>query len=621
MTDLRTDVGQLTDRGDHRAAWGALSAAMLAKPTTATCHLVAGLLETVDAGAAGLTTLRVALLTNYTVDPLVPILTGRAVPSGLQVQTYVPGFGTWMQEIVQEDSGLRRFDPQVVILDLVMDSIAPSLCREFLALDQAGLERAVDEAAATVADAVRALRTWSPARILVHSAPRPFGPTLGILDAGPSGQREAFRRLNESIGAALAGADAYLVDTDRLVSEVGAGAWRDARHWATATVPYSPAAMHRIAEEHLRYLRAVAGRVRKVLVLDLDDTLWGGVLGERGEHGIELGVTYPGSAFVEFQHAIAELRRRGVVLALNSSNDEAEAIRVIDTHPAMVLRMEAFAAHRINWQDKAANIQALADELNLGLESFVFVDNSEAECARLRQALPEVLTLHLAGEPAGYAQWLRMTGVFDSLSYNDEDRQRAALYRGQAARTQHRLAVGSLDEYLASLDMELRMEPVSPATVSRAADLTQRTNQFNMTTRRMTVDDVRAWRAAPGRDAYVFSLTDRFGPQGIVAFATLDGLPGPEVWIRDLLVSCRVLKRGVEQAILGLLMSRAASARTLFAEARPTPRNAPFIRFYLDAGFSPAGDANTFSWALDRPYRSPSHIRAGLVATAEPSAP
>lgn len=620
MTDLRVEVGQLVARGDHRAAWGRLSSAVLAKPTSSTCHLVSELLETVDASAADLTSVRVALLTNYTADPMAPILTARGVPSGLHVRTYVPGFGTWMQEIVEPGSGLSQFDPQVVIFDLVMDLIAPTLCREFLALDAAGVERHVEAAASTVIDAVRALRAWSPARILVHSAPRPAGPALGILDAGPAGQRAAFLRLNDLIAAALAGADAYLVDTDRLVAEIGIPAWRDARHWATATVPYSPAAMHRIAEEHLRYLRAVTGRVRKVLVLDLDDTLWGGVLGERGAEGIELGATYPGKGFVDFQHAIAELRRRGVVLALNSSNDEADTRRVIDSHPSMVLRMDAFSAHRINWHDKVENIQSLADELGLGLNSFVFIDNSEAECARMRQARPEVLTWQLTGDPAGYGQWLRMTGAFDSLSFNEEDRQRSAWYRGEAARTQHRQAVTSLEEYLVSLDMELRMERVSPSTLSRAADLTQRTNQFNMTTRRMTVDEVRDWNAMPGREAYVFSLTDRFGPQGIIAFATLEGLLGSEVFIRDLLVSCRVLKRGVEQAILGLLMARAGGARTVTAEVQPTPRNAPFARFYLDAGFSPTDDPRQFTWPVDRPYQAPAHIRAGVATPAESSA-
>lgn len=621
MSDLRAEVAQLTARGDHRAAWGALATAVQAKPTSATCHLVCELLDAIDPARAGLTELRVAVLTNYTAVPLAPVLTARALPWGLHLRTFVSAFNTWMQEIVDPGSELRRFEPQVVVLDLLPDLLVPSLCREFLSLDHAGVERAVDAGASAVIEAVQSLRAWSTARILAHSLPRPFGPALGILDAGPLGQRAAFARLNHQIETAVSGTDTYLVDTDRLVAEVGAGAWRDARHWATATVPYTPAAMHRIAEEHLRYLRAFSGRVRKVLVLDLDDTLWGGVLGERGEEGIDLGDTYPGNGFVDFQQAIAELRWRGVVLALNSSNDEAEAMRVIESHPSMVLRLDAFAARRINWHDKVANIEAIAGELGLGLDSFVFIDNSEAECARMRQALPEVLTWQLGSEPAGYGNWLRMSGAFDSLSYSDEDRHRGALYRGEAARAQHRQAVGSLEDYLVSLDMELRFEPVGPSTLARAADLTQRTNQFNMTTRRMTVDQVREWTAAPGRAAYVITLTDRFGPQGIVAFAALDGSSGSDVRISDFLVSCRVLKRGVEHAILGLLIAQARDrgGRMIVGEVRATPRNEAFVNFYRDAGFAPINDTQEFGWPLDRAYAAPAHIRIGRSASPQPS--
>ena len=239
----------------------------------------------------------------------------------------------------------------------------------------------------------------------------------------------------------------------------------------------------------------------------------------------------------------------------------------------------------------------------------------------MRQALPEVLTWQLSSEPAGYGNWLRMSGAFDSLSYNDEDRHRGALYRGEAARAQHRQAVGSLEEYLVSLDMELRFEPVGPSTLARAADLTQRTNQFNMSTRRMTVDEVREWTAAPGRAAYVFTLTDRFGPQGIVAFAALDGSSGSEVRISDFLVSCRVLKRGVEHAILGLLIAQARErgGRMIVGEVRATPRNAAFVTFYRDAGFAPINDTQEFGWPLDRAYEAPAHIRVGRSASPQPS--
>jgi FkbH-like protein len=326
--------------------------------------------------------------------------------------------------------------------------------------------------------------------------------------------------------------------------------------------------------------------VRKVLVLDIDDTLWGGVVGERGETGVDLGETYPGSGFVDFQLAVAELRRRGVVLALNSSNDAEHVLDIMRRHPAMVLRPDDFSASRINWQDKATNMVEIADELGLGLDSFVFVDNSESECARMRQAIPEVLTLQLPAEPSASGDWLRGLGVFDTLGFTDEDRMRADLYRGEAQRSRHREAIGSLDDYLASLQMVLTVEKVSAQSAARAADLTQRTNQFNMTTRRRTATEITGWIDNDQYDAYVFALSDRFGAQGIIGFAALhyDGSGTAE--ISDFMMSCRVLKRNVEQAMLATLLARARSrgARRIVADYVPTPRNAPFGAFYETSG-------------------------------------
>jgi FkbH-like protein len=616
VNELTARVDTLLTAGNHRGARATLATAMLTRPTTVTCHIVADKLAAIDAAAAGLTPVKVAVLTNYTVDPLLPLLQARALPSGLKVSTYAPGFDLWMPELVDPDSGLRKFAPDVVILDLLPESLAPELSRSFLALDRQGVEAASNAIVSVIESGIGALRTWSKARLLVHAMPRPIGPVLGIVDANPGGQQPAFAALNDRLRDLCRAVDAYVVDTDRLVADVGIPAWRDHRMWSLAKIPYGAPAMHRIADEHVRYLRAFTGRGRKVLVLDLDDTLWGGVLGERGEHALDLGDTHPGNGFVDFQHAIAELRRRGVILALNSSNDADEALAVMRRHESMVLRPDDFSAMRVNWQDKAQNMVELAEELNLGLDSFVFIDNSDTECARLREALPEVLTCQLTGDPAGFGPWLRQSGLFDSLGYSEEDRQRGELYRGEVQRAKHRESIGSLDEFLASLQMELTAEAVTDATAARAADLTQRTNQFNMTTERRTADEIRGWRDANDRVALVFSLTDRFGPQGIIAFAALQITDGAAV-ITDLLISCRVLKRHVEDAILAILTEQAVArgAGRIVARFRPTRRNAAFEEFYPSRGFTAADDSAKPAdgevvrrWQLEGTVPRPKHI-------------
>lgn len=605
--------------GEPRAARAALASAVLANPSASTCHTVSHLLDSIDPAAAGLTPARIALLTNYTADALLPLIRARALPSGLAVTCHLPGFDTAMQEVLAEDSALRAFDPNVVFIDLLAERVVPELIDSFLSLDQSAVDAAIATMSALVADMVNGLRRWSTARVVIHLVARPFGPTLGLLDVGARSQRAAIECVNEAIRRATAGSEALYLDSDRLVAEVGARDWRDQRLWSMATIPYGPVAMHRIADEYVRYLRALTGRVRKVLVLDLDDTLWGGVLGERGEHGIELGPTRPGNGFVGFQRAIAELHRRGVILAINSSNDAEHALSVIDRHPSMVLRAADFLAHRINWSDKAANMVAIADELNLGLDSFVFIDNSDAECARIRQALPDVLTCQLAGDPSGYGPWLRQSGLFDSLGFTEEDRQRTQLYRDESRRTQHRESMASLDEYLRSLEMVLIVEPVGAATVDRAADLSQRTNQFNMTTRRRTAQELSALCASAGYHGYVFRLSDRFGAQGIIAFAAWQPGPSNDALITDLLISCRVLKRNVETAILSVLaeLARSAGAGTLAGEFRPTQRNRAFAAFFEAHGFTaitdtahpPAPDGATFyRRSLDVPLTAPAYI-------------
>lgn len=614
MYSFRADLPELIASGDHRTARAELAAVAVLQPDVATCHRIVEGLEQLDADRAGLKRLRIALLSNYTSAPLVPLLKTQALPSGFIVATYVPGFDQWMPELLDAGSALRAFDPQVLSIDLLSESLAPALTQSFLALDEAGVQHAIDEIAAVIADAISALRSWSKARALIHLPARPSSPSLGILDASVRGQRSAFDRLEARLRELCVGRDAYCIDTNRLVADVGAGAWHDHRMWALGKIPYSTAAWRRIADEYIRFIRALTGRLRKVLVLDIDDTLWGGVLGERGEHGVALGETYPGSGFAGFQRAVAELKRRGVVLALNSANDADHVLDVLRRHPAMVLRVDDFAAHRINWQDKAANMVELADELGLGLDSFVFIDNSDAECARMRQALPEVLTFQLPSEPASYGPWLRALGVFDTLGFTDEDRTRAEMYRGEVQRSKHREAIGSLEDYLVSLKMTLTVERVTLQTVARAADLSQRTNQFNLTTRRRTASELAGWLNGDDHDAFVFALADRFGAQGIIGFAAVRYESGQTAEITDFMISCRALKRNVEHAMLAVVLEQAhRRANHVFADYVPTPRNAPFATFYPTSGLRRAGDsgvagATRYEHAATEAIPRPSHI-------------
>ena len=588
MPGLRERLAAKLAAGDHRGAWGEMSAAISADPTTATCHVVAEAIERLDAKAAGLPEIQIAILATFTAEPLATLLAARASSSGIVVRPYVAPFDGWMHEILDEGSAMRRRSPDVVVLALTLDTLAPSLVTGFLGLDEAGVARLVADTAAAIEGAVDRLRSWTPAKVLIHSFPLPSARALGIIDTQrPDGQTAALRALGDRLHAIAASRpDVFVVDLDRLVATVGEAHWRDARMAVVSGLPLTMAALHAIAEEQLRYLRAFCGRTRKVLVLDADDTLWGGIVGEAGMAGVALGDGYPGACFVEFQRALLELRRRGVLLALNSSNNPADVDEMLASHPRMHVRRSDLAALRVNWDDKAANLVSIAEELSVGLDSMVFVDDSAAECERVRTALPEVLTVHLAGEPAGRADLIRSLGVFDTLSYEDDDRERAERYRQSSVRRDLERELPTLEAYYASLEMELTVEPVSAMTLARAADLTQRTNQFNLAPQRLTRDALAQTLASPGVEAFIFRLRDRFGDYGLIALAMLEER-GDALRISTLLMSCRVLKRTVEDTVLAFLAARAAERGFTAIEGlfRPTARNQAASAFYHDRGF------------------------------------
>lgn len=610
----RAAIAARLDAGDDRGAWVEMARIIGHDPSTADCHVVSQMLERLNPTRAGLTGVRVAILASVTAEPIAPVLAARGVPSHLAIRTYVAAFDQWTQEALDAESGLYGFAPDVVILALRLEEVAPRLASGFLDLSASELQDAVDRATDRVGAAVSAIRSRSAAKILLHAMVPPVDGALGMIDGfSPDGQRPAVRRLNEGLARACAAAgDAYLVDVERLASSVGAARWHDARLAALAGFPFTPAAVHALASEFLRYIRAFAGRVRKVLVTDLDDTLWGGIVGELGVDGVRIGRDAAGAPYLDLQRALLGLTHRGVLLAIDSKNDEDEAMAVLNQRRDMLLRREHFSAVRINWLDKADNLIAIAAELNVGLDSLVYIDDSAAECERVRAACPDVLAIHLPADVSVRADLVRGLGVFDRLSYTDDDRERAGRYQAESGRRQALATAQSIEDFYRSLDMEMQVEPVTASTLARAAELTSRTNQFNLTTRRFTADALAAHLASDRHEALIFRLADRFGDHGWIGLAIVEQR-GEVVELTDFLISCRVLKRTVETAMLAVVRDWAAArgAQTLRGSFVPTPRNRQAATFYTDHGFARAepADAETFERSVGAALSAPEWIR------------
>ena len=560
----------------------------------------------------GVKTLRVALTGTGTLNPLGAHLRVACAQIGLHPALFVSDFDQWAQDLLAPGSSLYEFGPELIVLLLDPSALFPQTARgDAISADALAAER--EAGLAQVAELLAAAGRQAPsATVLMHTFALPDRSPLGVLDLKTEdGQRARFEALNAGLCALVA--EKYpkvaLFDQERAEARHGKDRIRDDRMWYMASLPFSDSFLPVLAAEYLRFVRPLKGLTRKCIVLDLDNTLWGGVVGEDGFNGIKLGGTSaPGNAFADFQQALDALRRRGVLLALCSKNNPDDVWPVLDSHPGMALRRDCFAAVRVNWQDKATNIAAIARELNIGLDSLVFLDDNPAERGLVRQQLPAVLTVEMPRDPALYTRTLLGLDVFETLALTDEDRRRSALYQEQQERRafEERLTeeAGDLSAYLHGLQMTVQIAAATPFTLPRIAQLTNKTNQFNVTTRRYTEAQVQAMADDPEQwGVYSVSVADRFGDSGLtgVAITRKHG----EAWELDsFLLSCRVLGRGVEDALLAFTarQARAAGASRLDAVFVPTAKNAPAAGFFPRAGFvevsSPDGPEGAAHWTL-----------------------
>lgn len=535
---------------------------------------------------------RVAILRTFTVEPLTPLLQAEAALSGCRLAVWVGDFNAYGQEILDPSSGLYAHRPDTIILAVQTRDIAPGLWSEFAALSDDDVAQEIERAAGGLADLVLKLRGQTTANIVVHGLEPPTRPAEGLLDAQrPIGQAAAIELANDRLRAALKGhAGVYVLDYGALQARHGRSRFVSEKKWATARLPLSVEALSWLSQEWWRYVSLLALPQAKVLALDLDNTLWGGTIGEDGMAGIKLGHEYPGVFHRELQRAALDIARRGVLIVLLSKNNPEDALQVLDEHPGMLLRREHIAGMRINWEPKVDNLIALAEELNLGLESFVVLDDSPFERASIRRALPQVTVPELGDDPSTYSEVLRGLPSLERLDASAEDLHRNQYYADERQRRASQDTAESLEVFLASLGVTVQIDPIDAMSIGRAAQLTQKTNQLNMTTRRYSEAQLADQMAAPGWAGYVLRSSDRFGDNGIVGVAITQAR-GDVLEIDTLLLSCRVIGRRIEDAFLSFLADRACAGGMLRLQGwyRPTTKNAPAKNIYRQAGLTCVG--------------------------------
>jgi FkbH-like protein len=559
---------------------------------------------------------RVAITGHGTLAELVPSLTAELGRHGLLMYGHVADFDSYVFELSDPDSSLYAARPDVTLCVLDPQVVLDELPVPWRPADA---ERVLADKVDLLGKLVAAHGATTDGHLVFNTLPLARSFVAQLVD----------HRSRAALGALWHDANARLLrlttDHPQLsVIDVGpllAGGVpaSDPRLSIYAKAHLSSALLAEYAREVGHLVRQLTGRTKKVLALDLDETVWGGVLGEDGPDGIEVAGSHRGEAFRAFQRTVAQLASQGVLLTAVSKNDIEPVREVLRSHPTMTLRENDFVRVMANWQPKHDNIQELAADLNLGVDSVVFVDDNPFECGLVRDKLPDVVVVSLDTDPALHVTKLLQDGWFDVRELTAEDRVRPSRYREELVRNDFLRSFDSVDDYLANLGVTVRLAPPEPRELPRVSQLTLRTNQFNLTTVRLHPNDVDRLVAESAASILCVHAGDRFGDNGLVGVLCARRV-GTALRLENFLLSCRVFARGIEQTCLAAVLraAKAAGMTEVLAAYRPSPKNAKVARLYPMAGFTVVSDdptETTFRHDLVAIQEPPRHIH--LTANVE----
>ncbi len=551
--------------------------------------------------------MRCLLVGEFNLENLAGLLRNDDTPPRLDDVILAP-YGQTVPTLIDPAAECWHPEPDLTVVWTLPEQTSPSFARllEHDFADVAQVEREVAEFCDLLREASRRTDT-----LLVVSWTQPARRRgLGLLDARPGvGATHALWRMNCVLSERLQDCGNVFVLPGGRWQALAGPKGSSAKLWFMGKIPFGPSVFAEATQDIKAAARAIRGMARKLVIVDLDDTLWGGVVGDVGWENLVLGGHDPeGEAYVAFQRGLKALARRGVVLGIVSKNEEDVALEAIDRHPEMVLRLDDFVGWRIDWSDKAAGVASLTDELNLGLASVVFIDDSPVERARVAEALPEVAVPDWPRNPLSYADALASLPWFDTAAVTSEDSNRTSMYVAERNRRDTRATVGSMDEWLKSLEVVVTVEPLSEVNLPRTAQLLNKTNQFNLHTRRLSERELLSWSSEADNEVWVLRVADRFGDSGLTGIVSLS-LASDTATVEDFVLSCRVMGKKVEETMLHVLVTRAGKrgAGSVEAVYLPTPKNVPCLKFFRASAFSET-DENRFVWNLGDPYDRPDSV-------------
>ncbi|MBC2580265.1 HAD family hydrolase [Clostridium sp. DJ247] len=537
--------------------------------------------------------INVGILRSFTIDTIIPILKVQLYKENIYGNFFIGEYNQYHQEIFNTNSNLYKFNPDIIIIAIRLEEFYPELFNNFLGIKN-NLSQITSYIINEFGSMIEKIKSISNCNIILHNFVLPYNNYTSLYDfQNINGQINFLRKVNyELVNLVNKYTGVYLVDADNISNLIGKLNTEDKKMWYIAKNPYKYEFYISLSNEYVKYIKAIYGFKKKCIILDLDNTLWGGVIGEDGLDGIKLGESYPGKCYKDFQQQLLNLKNRGVLLAICSKNNSEDVDEVLKKHPDMVLKKEDFACIKANWDNKYSNINAISQELNIGLDSLVFIDDSPIECELIKQKIPEVTVITLPKNPLEYPDLIYNLNYFNTISLTEEDFHKTDIYKAQAERMTLKNSYSNLDDYYKSLKMKVEIKEVDDFSVPRIAQLTQKTNQFNLTTKRYSEKDIKEMLQNKEYKLYYIRVIDKFGDNGITGFCILNSIDKYTLYIDTFLLSCRVMGRTIENAFMAFIYNKAKenNIKKLIGEYIPTKKNQSIKDFYKNLGFTKGED-------------------------------
>ena len=555
--------------------------------------------------------LRVAFLASSTINGFEETMRVKCNQKGIDCVTYVADYNQYNQEILNQDSGLYQFKPDITFLVLDTRHILGDYFFSWYSVPYDDRPKIIDTKMSEIENICNIFSKKSDSMLVVTSLQIPNYTPYGINDKNTTvSLKQIIYEINTRLFQYHNNFDKmFIYDFNEFVRKFGENNIFNYKQFFSGDIKISTEYIPKFVNELMGYVYAVTGITKKCIVLDLDNTLWGGIIGEDGFDNIKLGDNPVGRSFVEFQKRLLALNQRGILLAINSKNNFDDAIEVIQKHPSMILREDNFACVKINWDDKVANLQKIAEELNIGLDSMVFFDDDPINQEYVRESLPEVLVVDLPRDASQYPSIITEMREFDVLRITEEDTKRSGMYLDQKKRRELENKVGDFNEFLKQMNIEVNIQKANSFSIPRISQLTLKTNQFNLTTRRYQENEVSEFSSSNDKIVECVQVSDKFGDNGITGTYIVEK-KNDEEWVIDtFLLSCRIMGRGVEEIMMNQIIEKAKSSgvKKIKGEFIPTAKNKPAENFYEKLGFKKENGFWIFNTA--NIIKRPEHIK------------